>query len=66
MSTSYKRYREYQANRHQFKVEQVAAPIAMMLIIGFLTEYGWVVVGGIVILVMMKLRKKPSVSNKSK
>jgi hypothetical protein len=64
MSTSYKRYREYQANRHQFKVEQVAAPIAMMLIIGFLTEYGWVVVGGIVILVMMKLRKKFSVSNK--
>lgn len=64
MSTSYKRYREYQANRHQFKVEQVAAPIAMMLIIGFLTEYGLVVIGGIVILVLMKLWKKFSVSNK--
>lgn len=63
MSTSYRRYREYQANRHQFKMEQITAPIVMMLIIGFLTEYGWVIVGGIAILLVWKLWKKFSISN---
>lgn len=63
MSTSYRKYREYQANRHQFKMEQVAAPIVMMLIIGFLTKYGWVVAGGIIILLVWKLWKKFSISN---
>lgn len=63
MSTSYRRYKEYQANRHQFKMEQITAPIVMMLIIGFLTEYGWVIVGGIAILLVWKLWKKFSISN---
>lgn len=63
MSTSYRKYREYQANRHQFKMEQVAAPIVMMLIIGFLTKYGWVVAGGIIVLLVWKLWKKFSISN---
>lgn len=63
MSSSYRRYREYQANRHQFKMEQVTAPIVMMLILGFLTKYGWVVVGCIVLYVVLNLWNKFSVFN---
>lgn len=66
MSTSYRRYREYQANRHQFKMEQVAAPIAMILIIGFWSKYYWVVIGCIALFAIVKLCNKFSVSNISK
>lgn len=62
MSSSYRRYREYQANRQQFKMDQIAAPVVMMLIIGFLTKYGWAVAGVIGALVVIRLYKKYSVS----
>lgn len=63
MGASYRRYREYQANRQQYRVDQVAAPIAMMLIIGFLTKYGWVIFGCIIMGVVMRLCKRNSVAN---
>lgn len=63
MSSSYRRYREYQANRHQFKMEQIAAPIAMMLIIGFLTKYGWLIIAAIIVFAVVKVSKRFFVSN---
>lgn len=43
MDSSYKRYKQYQANRQQYKVDQLAVPIVIVLILGFVTDYGWIV-----------------------
>ena len=51
MSNSYKKYKEYRENRHRYKVEQVAFPIAMMLIIGFVTKFKWLIL--LIILVVI-------------
>ena len=49
--TSYRRYANYRANKHQYKVNQIAAPIAMMLIIGVVSKFWWILLGvGVVIL----------------
>lgn len=58
MKSTYNRYREYQSNRHQYKVEQIAAPIAMMLLLGFVTKYGWIIIGCMVAFVTKTLWKK--------
>lgn len=58
MVSSYRRYKQYRANQHQYKVDQVAAPIAVMLIIGFITKYWWVPVVLIVVLLMLKYLPK--------
>ena len=65
MGDSYRRYRTYRANRQQYKMDQVAAPIAMMLIIGFLTKYGWVILGCIIAGIVIRLCKRNSVTNNS-
>ena len=36
---SYRRYANYRASRHQYKTNQIAAPIVMILIIGFFSKY---------------------------
>ena len=38
MDPSYRRYRKYQENRYRYKVDQIAAPIAMILIIRFIVR----------------------------
>ena len=49
--TSYRRYSNYRANKHQYKMNQIAAPIAMMLIIGVVSKFWWILLGvGVVIL----------------
>lgn len=49
--TSYRRYANYRANKHQYKMNQIAAPIAMMLIIGVVSKFWWILLGvGVVIL----------------
>lgn len=58
MNSSYRRYKQYRANQHRYKVDQVAAPIAMMLIIGFITKYWWLLVALIVVLLMLKYLPK--------
>lgn len=58
MGASYRRYRQYRVNQHRYKVDQVAAPIAMMLIIAFVTEYWWVLVTLFVIAVLFKCLPK--------
>lgn len=57
MSSSYRRYRQYQANRYQYKVDQITAPIVMMFVIGFITDYWWVIIGGVAILFIMRIIK---------
>lgn len=57
MDSSYKRYRQYQVNRHRYKNEQIAAPIAMMLIIGFITEYWWIIVTLAIVFLVLKCNK---------
>ena len=49
--TSYRRYANYRANKHQYKMNQIATPIAMMLIIGVVSKFWWILLGvGVVIL----------------
>lgn len=36
---SYRRYANYRASRHQYKTNQIATPIVMILIIGFFSKY---------------------------
>ena len=49
--TSYRRYANYRANNHQYKMNQIATPIAMMLIIGVVSKFWWILLGvGVVIL----------------
>lgn len=55
--TSYRRYANYQANRHQYKMNQIAAPIAMILIIGVVSKLWWILLGvGVVTLVSILFR----------
>ena len=57
MDTSYRRYRQYRANRYQYKVDQVTAPIVMMFIIGFITDYWWVIIAGVAILFLTRISR---------
>lgn len=65
MGSSYKRYRQYRANQHQYKVDQIVAPITMMIILGIITEYGRVIVIGILGFLILhcieKCKKKKNV-----
>ena len=36
---SYRRYANYRANKHHYKMNQIAAPIVMIMIIGFFSKY---------------------------
>lgn len=36
---SYNNYRKYRANRHGYKVNQIAMPIAVIIIIALLTKF---------------------------
>lgn len=38
---SYNNYRKYRANRHGYKVNQIAMPIAVIIIIALLTRFWW-------------------------
>ncbi len=58
MDVSYRRYKRYCENRHRYKVDQVAVPIAMMLIIGFVTEYWWFIASLIIVLLVSKYSPK--------
>ena len=58
MDSSYRHYRKYRANRYQYKVDQVTAPIVMLFIIGFITDYWWVIIAGIAILFLVRFGKK--------
>ena len=49
---SYKRYREYQSNRYQYGVDQIAFPLGLIVIGALLFEY-WKIVIGIVALVLI-------------
>ena len=57
MDASYRRYKRYRANQYQCKVDQITAPIVMMLVIGFITDYWWVIIGGVSILFIMRIVK---------
>lgn len=57
MDTSYRHYRQYRANIYQYKVDQVTAPIVMMFIIGFITDYWWVIIAGVTILFFTRISK---------
>lgn len=38
---SYNNYRKYRANRHGYKVNQIAMPVAVIIIIALLTKFWW-------------------------
>lgn len=39
--SSYNNYRKYRANRHGYKVNQIAMPIEVIIIIALLTKFWW-------------------------
>jgi len=57
VDVSYRRYRQYRANRYQYKVDQVTAPMVMMFVIGFITDYWCVIIGGVSILFILRIIK---------
>lgn len=66
--TSYRRYANYRANKHQYKMNQIATPIAMMLIIGVVSKFWWIILGvGVVILasILYKRNRNESTENSS-
>jgi hypothetical protein len=58
MQDSYERYREYQGNRCGYEMEQFTAPIVGILFTAIITKFLWVIIGGIVVLVMIRLWRK--------
>ena len=46
---SYKRYKQYRANRYQYEVDQIAFPMGIILIGVLLIQYWKVVIGVIAI-----------------
>lgn len=63
MDSSCRSYRQYRANRYQYKVDQITAPIVMMFIIGFITEYWWGIIACIAILLFVWFSKKHTNKN---
>lgn len=41
---SYDNYRNYRANRHGYKVNQIAMPIAVIIIIALLAKFWWLLI----------------------
>ncbi|MDD3204949.1 MAG: hypothetical protein PHS74_04330 [Lachnospiraceae bacterium] len=41
---SYRRYKQYRVNRHRFKTEQVTFPIAMLVLIGIITKFWYLII----------------------
>ena len=41
---SYNNYRKYRANRHGYKMNQIAMPIAVIIIIALLTKFWWLLI----------------------
>jgi hypothetical protein len=58
MQDSYERYREYQGNRREYEMEQFTAPIVGILFTAIITKFWWVIIGGIVVLIMIRLWRK--------
>ena len=59
---SYKKYRQYRANRHQYEVDQIVFPVGMIIILSLLIRY-WKVLIGIIAIVLclfifFKIRRK--------
>jgi hypothetical protein len=62
-NSSYQRYKQYRTNRHTFKVEQIAFPIAMLILIGFITKFWTIVICLLVICIIQYLAKALNVYN---
>lgn len=41
---TYNNYRKYRANRHGYKVNQIAMPIAVIIIIALITKFWWLLI----------------------
>ena len=46
---SYKRYKQYRANRYQYEVDQIVFPVGVILIGALLIQYWKVIIGVITI-----------------
>ena len=59
---SYKRYREYRANRYKYEVDQIAFPLGLIIIGALLFEYWKLVIGVValvlIIFILVKIRRK--------
>ena len=55
MQDSYERYR---GNRCEYEMEQFTAPIVGILFTAIITKFWWVIIGGIVVLIMIRLWRK--------
>lgn len=53
---SYRRYVQYRANRQQFKMDQIAAPIVAMIFIGFITKFWWLFAAIVISLIVKRIK----------
>lgn len=67
MDKSYKNYEKYQDNKRRFKTNQIAFPIAVLIIIAILSEFWWLIplgiVGVIVAILVVKFDEKKQQSS---
>lgn len=67
MDKSYKNYEKYQDNKRRFKTNQIAFPIAVLIIIAILSEFWWLIplgiVGVIVAILVAKFDEKKQQQN---
>ena len=52
---SYRRYKQYRNNRRRYKTEQIAFPIAVLIIIAICTKFWWLIVLGILAAIITKI-----------
>lgn len=57
MDASYRRYRRYRTNCQQYRVDQIAAPVTVMMILSFVTKYWWVLVALLLAMCVFSLSK---------
>lgn len=65
-NASYRRYAQYRANRQQYKVDQVAAPIVAMIFIGIFTKYIGLIIIASVLVAIVCVIVSGIISSKSK
>ena len=55
---SYRRYVQYRANRQQFKMDQIAAPIVAIIFIGIITKFWWLFVAIVISVIVKRIKNK--------
>lgn len=59
------RYKQYRVNRHRFRTEQVTFPIVLLIVIGIISKFWYLIVIGIVVFIVHQIAKYFNGSNEN-